>query len=96
VIADPLFVDPQHGDFTLKPGSPADKIGFKPFPLTGWGRSTPGGEEALKPVPPAYPTPTSGPPLLPIDEDFEDVAVGAKTPSAQTFEDADVTTANAR
>jgi len=33
VIADPLFVDPAKGDFTLKPDSPALKLGFKPIDL---------------------------------------------------------------
>jgi parallel beta-helix repeat protein len=33
VIADPLFVDPEHDDFRLKPGSPALRIGFKPFKI---------------------------------------------------------------
>lgn len=28
VIADPLFADPEHGDFTLKPDSPVFKLGF--------------------------------------------------------------------
>ena len=33
VVADPLFVDPEHGDFTLKPESPALKLGFEPIPF---------------------------------------------------------------
>lgn len=31
VIADPLFVDPEKGDFTLRPESPALKMGFQPI-----------------------------------------------------------------
>ena len=34
VIADPLFTDPEHNDFTLKPDSPALKLGFVPFDVT--------------------------------------------------------------
>lgn len=33
VVADPLFVDPEHGDFTLKPDSPALKLGFEQIPF---------------------------------------------------------------
>ncbi|MCY2988731.1 MAG: right-handed parallel beta-helix repeat-containing protein [Planctomycetota bacterium] len=33
VVADPLFVDPEHGDFTLQPESPALKLGFEPIPF---------------------------------------------------------------
>ena len=43
IVADPLFVDPENGDFTLKPDSPAFKLGFKPIDLTGVGpRPRPG------------------------------------------------------
>jgi len=38
-VADPLFVDPEHGDFTLMPGSPATKIGFKPIDMSQVGRT---------------------------------------------------------
>jgi hypothetical protein len=32
-LADPLFVDPAHDDYRLKPESPALKLGFKPIPV---------------------------------------------------------------
>ena len=34
IVADPLFADPEHGDFTLKPASPATQIGFRPIDLS--------------------------------------------------------------
>jgi parallel beta-helix repeat protein len=34
VVADPLFVDPDHANFTLKPASPASRIGFRPINLS--------------------------------------------------------------
>jgi parallel beta helix pectate lyase-like protein/glycosyl hydrolase family 141 len=37
LTADPLFVDPERGDFNLRSGSPAAQIGFEPWDLSGVG-----------------------------------------------------------
>ncbi len=37
IIADPLFLDPEHDDFRLGPGSPAAQIGFEPWDLASVG-----------------------------------------------------------
>ena len=34
LAVDPLFVDPENGDFRLRPNSPALKMGFVPFDLS--------------------------------------------------------------
>ena len=34
IIADPLFVDPENDDYSLRPDSPAFKLGFKPIDLS--------------------------------------------------------------
>jgi parallel beta-helix repeat protein len=39
LTSDPLFADPDRGDFTLKPDSPAAKIGFQPIDMSQIGRS---------------------------------------------------------
>lgn len=80
VMADPLFVDPENGDFTLKPESPALALGFKPFDYTRAGLY---GDPAWKSLPgliryppvPARPEPPPAPPLV-IDDGFETTPVG--------------------
>jgi parallel beta-helix repeat protein len=39
LVADPLFTDPNRGDFNLKPASPAEKIGFQPIDMSHMGRT---------------------------------------------------------
>ena len=34
IVADPLFADSAHDDYSLKPESPAFKLGFKPIDLS--------------------------------------------------------------
>jgi hypothetical protein len=55
LIADPQMIDPQHGDFHLRPSSPAMRLGFQPFDYTKAGRTTPADlTKDLPPVPPAF------------------------------------------
>ena len=42
-IADPLFVNPENYDFTLRPESPARKLGFRPIEMKGVGPRQPAG-----------------------------------------------------
>ncbi len=37
VFADPLFVDPAHGDYRVRSDSPALALGFENFPMDQWG-----------------------------------------------------------
>jgi hypothetical protein len=39
VTADPLFMDPEHDDYRLRPESPAFKLGFVPIDMTKIGMS---------------------------------------------------------
>ena len=37
VFAEPMFVDPSHDDYRVRPESPALKLGFENFPMDGFG-----------------------------------------------------------
>jgi hypothetical protein len=37
VVADPMFVNPAEGDYSVKDGSPALALGFENFPMNGFG-----------------------------------------------------------
>jgi hypothetical protein len=41
IVADAMFTDPAHGDFTVKDGSPALKFGFQNFPMDQFGVVSP-------------------------------------------------------
>ena len=74
VIADPLFVSPETGDFRLKANSSALQIGFVPIDIKTVGVR---GKFGLEPValPRAFPPP---PPPRPLADNWDDYAPGDK------------------
>lgn len=89
IIADPLFVDPEHDDYRLRPGSPVDRIGFQPFDFSlagvygdpAWvakaaALSYPEVEFAPDPPPP---------PPLSFSQDFEAAPSGSPPSDAKVF-----------
>lgn len=85
VVADPLFVDAANGDWTLKPESPALKLGFKPF---DWKQAGVTGDAAWKQLAAKdFGTMIYGikpkPQPLQLSESFETTPVGAKAARAK-------------
>jgi len=91
IVADPRFVDPEQGDFRLKPDSPAPSIGFQPFDYAragvygdpAWvalarGLTYPAVQFAPEPPPP---------PPLEVGDDFETPRGALELPDAEVFEE---------
>ncbi|MES2463151.1 MAG: right-handed parallel beta-helix repeat-containing protein, partial [Armatimonadota bacterium] len=72
LVADPLCIDPAKGDFTLRAGSPATKIGFVPIDISTAGRLT--GKPYKGNAPRAFPLPEAIRDYA--GDDFEDSPVG--------------------
>lgn len=84
IIADPMFVDPNKGNFGLRPGSPAIKMGFKPINLSAFGRIGIH-KSAIGTQPRAFPRAD----IHPLAEDFETTPVGERAPGMTTSEEND-------
>ncbi len=87
LVADPLFIAPEKGDFSLKRGSPALTLGFQPFDTSRAGTVTKRAPllAALR----AFPAPAPPLPPQPIVVDFEATPVGAKMEDGTTSEEND-------
>jgi hypothetical protein len=87
IIADPMFVDPDKYDFHLRPGSPAEKIGFRPFDYSKAGvygdpKWVALAKSGTYPPVEFAPEPPPAPPFS-LSEDFETLPVGAPPPDAR-------------
>ena len=75
VVADPGFADLLNGDFSLRPDSPAFRLGF--VPITGKRAGLYGDPEWVELPARAEILPMEpGPPLVPVTDDYEDTPVG--------------------
>ncbi len=90
LVADPQFVDPARGDFRLRPGSPAGKLGIQSIDTSRVGLFGP--EEwvnlpkQVKFPATVLPKPPAGVGPTPIDDDFEHTAVG-QAPALATLQE---------
>ncbi|NIA12581.1 MAG: right-handed parallel beta-helix repeat-containing protein [Nitrospiraceae bacterium] len=93
IVADPLFVNAEAGDFRLKPESPALQLGFNPIDTTGIGLY---GEPEWVDKPNRIPRKPFSPPPAPaplvISDGFEDTPIEATAASAATLGEEDTAT----
>ena len=86
IVGDPLFVNAEQGDFTLRPDSPAFQLGFQPIDLSKSGLQ---GEAEWVNRPKQIPRPAFTPPPVPepakIGEDFEGASVGDQSAQGSTI-----------
>jgi hypothetical protein len=91
LVADPQFVDPAHGDFSLKPGSPALKLGFQPIDASQIGLQGPPEwvnlPKSASFPPTVLPKGVSAWQPTPIDDGFETTAEGERPAMATVFEE---------
>jgi len=86
IIADPLFIDAKNYDFRLKPGSPALKLGFKPFDYSKAGvYGDPAWIARARSLKPPKLEVAPDPPPVSIRDDFEHTSVGSKPAGAQAL-----------
>lgn len=79
ICADPLFVDPVNGDFSVKEGSPAFDIGFKNFPMDQFGVKKPSLKAIAKtPIIPELDFQPTKPRTAPMNSGIEKIWLGAK------------------
>lgn len=85
IVADPGFVDLAQRDFTLQATSPLHKLGFSATAWSHAGTALPHLKSAhLKRPPEAY-APALPEPLLPLQQDFEELTVGEGLPGWHLF-----------
>jgi hypothetical protein len=82
MVADPLFVDPEAGDFSLNPESPALKLGFKPIDTSKVGLygdpAWVAEARAVRHPPTVLPSPPPPPKPTEVDDDFESTPMGSE------------------
>ncbi len=90
VVADPGFASLDKDDYRLSSESPALRLGFKPFDVSGAGRTTHEPPDATPAQWPRMFPPSPGPQA--IQDSFEETPVGSAADGATTVEENDVAT----